>query len=321
MNPMKVIVTGAAGFIGAHLSEKLLERGDEVTGVDNFDPFYPKEFKDENIKILSEKGKFRFHELDIRSFEMGKLIQEVGPDIVVHLAAMAGVRPSIQNPMKYVSVNVDGTMNILEAVKESGTKSLVFASSSSVYGGNRKIPFSEEDRVDTPVSPYAATKKCGELLCHTYSHLFGLNITALRFFTVYGERQRPEMAIYKFTERVMRGEELPVFAMGESSRDYTYIGDIVNGVVLSMENMGGYRVYNLGESRVTKLLDLVKMIERATGKKAKVNLLPPQPGDVEITCADVSKARNEIGYTPTTPIEKGVEIFVDWYKKHRYREA
>ncbi len=318
---MKVIVTGAAGFIGGHLSDRLLERGDEVTGVDSFDPFYPKEFKDENIKILSEKGKFSFHELDIRSPEMRRLIKEVEPDRVVHLAAMAGVRPSIQNPNKYVSVNVEGTLNILEAVKEAGVKSLVFASSSSVYGGNRKLPFSEEDMVDNPVSPYAATKKCGELLCHTYSHLFGIDITALRFFTVYGERQRPEMAIYSFTEKVMKGEELPVFAMGESSRDYTYIGDIVDGVILSMENMGGYRVYNLGESQVTKLLDLVKMIERATGKKAKVNLLPSQPGDVDITYADVSKARSEIGYSPITPIEKGVEIFVDWFIKQRFREV
>ena len=318
---MKVIVTGAAGFIGGHLSDRLLERGNEVTGVDNFDPFYPKEFKDENIKILSEKGKFSFHELDIRSPEMRRLIKEVEPDRVVHLAAMAGVRPSIQNPKKYVSVNVEGTLNILEAVKETGVKSLVFASSSSVYGGNRKLPFSEEDMVDNPVSPYAATKKCGELLCHTYSHLFGIDITALRFFTVYGERQRPEMAIYSFTEKVMKGEELPVFAMGESSRDYTYIGDIVDGVILSMENMGGYRVYNLGESQVTKLLDLVKMIEKATGKKAKVNLLPSQPGDVDITYADVSKARSEIGYSPITPIEKGVEIFVDWFIKQRFREV
>jgi UDP-glucuronate 4-epimerase len=318
---MKLIVTGAAGFIGSHLSERLLAEGHEVWGVDNFEPFYDRTFKDENVEILSNSERFKFHELDIRSPGMKSLVKEVNPRVVVHLAAMAGVRPSIEDPEKYVSVNVDGTVNILEGMREVGVGKLVFASSSSVYGGNEKVPFSEADPVDHPVSPYASTKKCGELLCYTYHHLFGLDVTALRFFTVYGERQRPEMAIYKFTERILSGGEVPVYAMGESSRDYTYIGDIVEGIMLSLDHLGGYRVYNLGGSRVTKLSRLVEMIEDACGRKAKVTLLPDQPGDMNITYADVSKAGAEIGYNPVTPIEEGVEVFVKWYKHNRHKEV
>ncbi|NIO17512.1 MAG: NAD-dependent epimerase/dehydratase family protein [Deltaproteobacteria bacterium] len=318
---MNILVTGAAGFIGSHLCERLLEEGASVTGLDNLDPFYAREFKEENLGILENHGGFTFHESDIRSPDMGGIVGSAKPDMIVHLAAMAGVRPSIEDPEKYISVNVSGTYNLLDAARINDVGSFIFASSSSVYGGNTKIPFSETDGVDNPVSPYAATKKAGELLCHTYHHLYGMDITCLRLFTVYGPRQRPEMAIYSFTEKVFAGEKVPLFSMGKSKRDYTFIDDIVDGIILSMNNMGGYRIYNLGESKVTDLLELVSMIERATGKKARAELLPHQPGDMMVTYADISRAREELGYNPKWSVEKGIEAFVDWYGKKRKKEA
>ncbi len=318
---MKILVTGAAGFIGSHLCERLLAEGSSVIGLDNLDPFYAREFKEENLRILGKHGGFTFHESDIRSPDLGDIVGSEKPDMIVHLAAMAGVRPSIEDPEKYISVNVGGTYNLLDAARKNDVGSFIFASSSSVYGGNRKLPFSETDGVDNPVSPYAATKKAGELLCHTYHHLYGMDVTCLRFFTVYGPRQRPEMAVYSFTEKIFGGEKVPLFSMGKSKRDYTFIDDIVEGIVLSMNNMGGYRIYNLGESKVTDLLELVSIIERATGKKARAELLPHQPGDMMVTYADVSRAREELGYNPKWSVEKGIEVFVDWYGKKRKKEA
>jgi UDP-glucuronate 4-epimerase len=252
---------------------------------------------------------------------MFDIVRSMKPDMVIHLAAMAGVRPSIEMPEKYISVNIEGTYNLLDAARRNDIGSFIFASSSSVYGGNRKIPFSEDDSVDNPVSPYAATKKAGELLCYTYHHLYKIDITCLRFFTVYGPRQRPEMAIYSFTEKIYKGEMIPLFSMGKSKRDYTFIDDIVDGILLSMQNMGGYRIYNLGESKVTDLLELLRIIELVTGKKADSELLPHQPGDMMITYADISRARKELGYDPQYDVEKGVREFVDWYTKKRKKEA
>lgn len=318
---MNILVSGAAGFIGSHLCERLLAEGNRLTGVDNLDPFYPPEFKEENLNILKAYDGFQFFESDIRAPEMHDIIESAKPDLIVHLAAMAGVRPSIENPDKYISVNVGGTFNLLDAAEKNGIKSFIFASSSSVYGGNTKLPFSEKDSVDNPVSPYAATKKAGELLCYTYHHLYHMDVTCLRFFTVYGPRQRPEMAIYSFTEKIMGGEKVPLFSMGKSKRDYTYIDDIIGGVLLSMKKMGGYRVYNLGESKVTDLLELVGIIEETTGKKADCELLPHQPGDMRVTYADISKAREEIGYHPSWDVRDGMKVFVDWYIKKRRKEA
>lgn len=292
-----------------------------MTGVDNLDPFYPPEFKEENLNILNAHDGFQFFESDIRAPKMRDIIQSAKPDVIVHLAAMAGVRPSIENPEKYISVNVGGTFNLLDAAEKNGIKPFIFASSSSVYGGNTKLPFSEKDSVDNPVSPYAATKKAGELLCYTYHHLYHMDVTCLRFFTVYGPRQRPEMAIYSFTEKIMGGEKVPLFSMGKSKRDYTYIDDIIDGVMLSMKKMGGYRVYNLGESKVTDLLELVGIIEETTGKKADCELLPHQPGDMMVTYADISKAREEIGYRPRWGVKEGMKVFADWYVKTRIKEA
>ncbi|RMG60812.1 MAG: NAD-dependent epimerase/dehydratase family protein [Deltaproteobacteria bacterium] len=318
---MRVLVTGAAGFIGSHLCEFLLKEGCSVAGIDNFDPFYDRKFKEENLSLLQGKKNFTFLEGDIRSEEARQFIRTTKPDIIVHLAAMAGVRPSIANPRKYTSVNVGGTVNLLEGAREAGVGKFVFASSSSVYGGNRKVPFSEGDPVDTPISPYAATKKAGELICHTYHVLSGMDVTCLRFFTVYGPRQRPEMAVYLFTEKIYKGEEIPLYAEGENRRDFTYIDDIVDGVWKSMNNMGGFRVYNLGESQVIAVKDLVRVIEGCTGRKARVRHLPPQPGDMPVTYADITRAREELGYDPKTPIEEGIEKFVCWYKKHRLKEG
>ncbi len=318
---MKVLVTGAAGFIGSHLCEFLVKKGISVYGLDNFDPFYPRVYKEENISAIREAGSFEFLERDIRSEDARDYINSVKPDVIVHLAAMAGVRPSIMNPRKYVSVNVGGTVNMLEAAKEAGVDNFVFASSSSVYGGNEKVPFSEEDRVDNPVSPYAATKKAGELIAHTYHVLAGINVTCLRYFTVYGPRQRPEMAVYLFTEKILKGEEIPLFASGANRRDFTYIDDIIDGTWRAINNMGGFRIYNLGESNVVEVRELLSIIENVTGKRARVLELPPQPGDVKTTFADISKAKEELGYSPSTRIEEGVRKFVKWFIKHRYKEV
>lgn len=314
---MKIVITGVAGFIGSHLGEKLISLGHEIIGIDNFDPFYPKKFKESNLAVLRASGKFSFYEADIRSKQSIKDIFNASSiDLVVHLAAKAGVRPSIEQITEYYEVNIDGTVNLLECMREANVTKLVFASSSSVYGNNEKTPFSETDFVDNPISPYAATKKSGELLCHVYYSLYQFDINCLRFFTVFGPRQRPDLAIHKFTRLIDQGKEVPFFGDGSTSRDYTYVDDIVSGILCAINNLKGFNVYNLGESRVIKLNELILSIEKALNKKAKLNKQPLQPGDVQKTFADISKAREEIGYNPQYDFETGIKQFVDWYKKN-----
>jgi UDP-glucuronate 4-epimerase len=313
---VKALVTGAAGFIGSHLVKHLLERGDEVVGLDNFNDYYDPRIKRRNLEPCMDRSSFTLIEGDIRDRAlMEKVFAEHNFHAVVHLAAMAGVRPSLERPDLYFDVNVNGTLNILECVKQFGTEKLVFASSSSVYGGNKKVPFSEEDDVSFPVSPYAASKRAGEIMCYTYHHLYGLNIYSLRFFTVYGPGQRPEMAIHKFVRRILKGEPIPMFGDGSSRRDYTYIDDIMDGVLKALDRCEGYRIYNLGESRTVKLSDLVARIESECGKKAVIERLGDQPGDVPQTYADIERARSELGYAPSVPIEEGLKRFMAWYRE------
>lgn len=310
-----IFITGAAGFIGSHVAEALLDRGDRVFGLDNFDPFYDRSIKERNLAVLAGRRRFRFFEADIRdTAALARWEEGERGDALIHLAARAGVRPSVADPAGYADVNVTGTARVLSWAHDRPIPRILFASSSSVYGGNEKIPFSEDDRVDNPVSPYAATKKAGELLCHTYCRLYGMNIVALRFFTVYGPRQRPEMAIHKFTRRLFEGKEIGIFGDGTSRRDYTYIDDIVEGVLGALAAPPGYRVYNLGESRTTTLAALVDLLERETGRKGGWAFLPPEPGDVPVTYADISRARAEIGYNPKIPVEEGIRRFVAWYR-------
>jgi len=309
------IVTGAAGFIGSHVSEALLARGWYVTGVDCFDDFYDPAIKRQNISECVGDDRFRLIEADIRDeAAMAAVFGSENPDVVVHLAARAGVRPSIERPLLYQDVNVRGTCVLLDAARKSRVPRLIFASSSSVYGNNPKVPFSETDNVDYPISPYAATKKAGELLCHTYHHLFGMNVTCLRFFTVYGPRQRPDLAIHKFTDLIEAGRPIPVFGDGATTRDYTYIADIVNGVLAAIDRCEGYHLYNLGNSSPISLTELISAIERALGKKAIIERLPPQPGDVERTFADITRAQADLGYSPRTSIDDGLRIFVRWWR-------
>jgi len=313
-----VLVTGAAGFIGSHLSEALVARGRTVVGYDNFDPFYPREVKEQNLAGLAAESRFRLVEGDILDRDrLTAAFRDHGVTQVVHLAALAGVRPSIQDPYRYQLVNVLGTANLLEAAREFRVDRFLFGSSSSVYGNNTKVPFAEDDPVDHPISPYAATKKAGELFCHTYHHLFGLPVTCLRFFTVYGPRQRPDLAIAKFTRLIDEGRPIPYYGDGTTRRDYTYIDDILAGVLAALDRPAPYRIYNLGESETTSLMDLVALIEGALGKKAAIDRQPPQPGDVEVTYADISRARAELGYAPTTPIARGVPRYVAWYLERK----
>jgi UDP-glucuronate 4-epimerase len=311
---MNILVTGAAGFIGSHVCEYYLGLGNSVVGIDNLDDFYPERIKLSNISGLKKNSRFQFHKTDIRDrISLGPVFSSNEIDVVIHLAAKAGVRPSIDNITEYYDVNVNGTVSLLEEMKHNNVKKMIFASSSSVYGNNQKVPFSESDSVDSPISPYASTKKSGELLCHVYCHLYGFDITCLRFFTVYGPRQRPDLAIHKFSKLIDEGKPIQFFGDGTTARDYTFIADIVNGISCAFNNLKGYNIYNLGESRVINLDKLVKTIENFIGKKAILNHLPLQPGDVKITYADISKARTEIGYSPKYTFEAGVNEFVQWY--------
>lgn len=313
-----VLVTGAAGFIGSHLTERLLARGDRVIGIDNFDPFYPRPLKEQNLAAFREHPSFRFFEGDCAEPAQVAAAFAEKLDVVVHLAAKAGVRPSIQDPMGYTRANIVATQVLLEAARQHDVKRFVFASSSSVYGNNEKVPFSEDDPVDRPISPYAATKRACEAICHTYHHLYGLGIIALRFFTVYGPRQRPDLAIRKFGTLMLRGEEIPFYGDGSTERDYTWIDDIMQGVIAAVDRTrtvpGEFEILNLGESRTTSLKRLVELIAAAVGTEPRLKMLPMQPGDVNRTFADVSKARNLLGYNPTTPVEVGIPRFVDWLK-------
>jgi UDP-glucuronate 4-epimerase len=310
-----ILITGGAGFIGSHLCEKLVSCGHRVTCLDNFDPFYDPQIKRDNLAAFDGSENFRLVEGDIRNLELLQgLWRDDAPETVVHLAAKAGVRPSIEDPLAYQEVNVNGTANLLEMCRRHGTKKFIYASSSSVYGNNRKIPFAEDDPVDHPISPYAATKKAGELLCHTYHHLFGLPIFCLRFFTVYGPRQRPEMAIHKFARLIRDRQQLPVFGDGGSDRDYTYIDDIIDGVNRAIERCSGYRIFNLGESQTTTLRNLITLLEKSMGATAIIDYQPMQPGDVQRTYADLERSRAELGYSPSVPVELGIPLFVKWFQ-------
>lgn len=313
---MKVLVTGGAGFIGSYTSELLLKRGDEVVIVDELNDYYDPSIKQDNLNLLRQYGdKVRIHISDIcdRAFMHKLFEQEGGFDVICHLAARAGVRPSIENPFIYVHSNLEGTTVLLELAREFKVKNFVFASSSSVYGNSLKVPFSEEDRVDYPVSQYAATKKSGELLCHTYYHLYGINMSCLRFFTVYGPRGRPDMAPFKFVDQIYRGEKMKQFGDGSSRRDYTFVEDIVSGVVACIDKPQGYQIYNLGRGDTVFLKDFIALIEELLGKKADIEVLPEQPGDVQATFADTSKAAKLLGYKPNYSIRDGMKKTVEWY--------
>ncbi len=307
----RILVTGGAGFIGSHLCERLLARKDEVTVVDNFNDFYDPAIKRANASRLSAA---RIVEADIRDAAAMAEVFEAGFDAVVHLAAMAGVRPSLRDPLHYEDVNVRGTLILLEEIKRREGLRFVFASSSSVYGANESVPFTEEDDIHHPVSPYAATKRAGELHCYTYHHLYGIPTTCLRFFTVYGPRQRPEMAIHKFVANLLAGKPIPFYGDGSTRRDYTYIDDIVDGVVRAIDRCQGYEIYNLGESQTTSLAELVGLVGEECGVEPVLDRQPMQPGDVLVTYADVSKAERELGYRPTTPVREGLKRFVAWYR-------
>lgn len=312
---MKVLVTGAAGFIGSHLTQRLLAQSHNVVGVDNFDEFYDPAIKRDNISGPMKNENFQLVEADIRDVNAMEKVFGSGIDIIVHLAAKAGVRPSIADPMLYADVNINGTMVLLEAAKKHNIKKFVIASSSSVYGNNKKVPFAEDDNVDFPISPYAATKKACELICHTYHHLNWTSITCLRFFTVYGPRQRPDLAIHKFAKLIEQDKPIPVYGDGTMMRDFTYIDDIIDGVTASMQNCDGFNIYNLGESRPISVSDLICEMEKALGKKATIEYMPTQPGDVDRTFADVTKAINELGYDPKTSIQAGLKNFVNWLRR------
>ncbi|NMC37102.1 MAG: SDR family NAD(P)-dependent oxidoreductase [Bacteroidales bacterium] len=315
---MTILVTGAAGFIGSNLCEDLLKRDNTVIGVDNFDNYYPRKFKQLNLSFISSNTRFYFHETDIRDKKrIEEIFSTIEIDAVIHLAAKAGVRPSIENAGEYYDVNLNGSVCLLDAMKKYGVKKMLFASSSSVYGNSKIVPFSEKNSVDNPISPYASTKKSGELLCHVYHHLYGFDITCLRFFTVYGPRQRPDLAIHKFTELIFSDKPVPFYGDGSTARDYTFIDDIVKGIGLALEHLNGFRIYNLGGTGVVDLKTMLSTIEKSLGKKAKLNILPPQPGDVNITYADISSANAEIGYSPVVSFQEGIRIFTDWYLRYR----
>ncbi|MFO7871915.1 MAG: GDP-mannose 4,6-dehydratase [Kiritimatiellia bacterium] len=315
---MKVLVTGGAGFIGSHLSERLLERGDEVAALDNLNDYYDPALKISNLQKARTSELFTFIEGDILD---GDLLENIFDsrkfDVVVHLAARAGVRASLSSPVLYEKVNCGGTLTLMEAVRRHGIRRVVFASSSSVYGGRREVPFSEDARVDNPLSPYAATKVAGELYCRNYHRLYGISVTALRFFTVYGPRQRPDMAISKFTRLIDKGRPVPFFGDGTTERDYTYYTDIIDGVVASIDRDLGFEIINLGESETTTLSEMVKLLEDALGRKAELDFQPAQPGDMRVTCADVSKAGELLSYNPSTSMDEGIGRFVEWYGRHR----
>lgn len=313
----QILVTGGAGFIGSHLCEALLRGGHTVVALDNFDEFYAPSIKRSNLAEAVRHPRFSLVEGDTRNASTVATVIGDTVDAVVHLAARAGVRPSIEQPQLYHDVNCTGTLNLLEACKRRPHCRFIFASSSSVYGNNAKVPFSESDNVDHPISPYAATKKAGELMCHTYHHLYGMPVTCLRFFTVYGPRQRPDLAIHKFAALMERGRPIPVFGDGSMMRDFTYVDDIVDGIIRAIDCCQGYKLFNLGESRPVSVSELIAALEKALGKTAIIERRPLQPGDVQRTYADISLAERELGYRPNTSIEDGLARFVEWFRSAR----
>jgi UDP-glucuronate 4-epimerase len=315
-----ILVTGGAGFIGSHLCERLLSDGVHVICIDNFDSFYDPNIKIKNVEKIAKKFPDRFELVtgDIRNPDHLKgIFQKNRVDFVVHLAARAGVRPSIADPLLYQDVNIRGTNVLLEACKEHGIKNFIFASSSSVYGENQRVPFTEKDLDIQPISPYGATKRAGELLCYSYHHLYGMNIACLRIFTAYGPRQRPEMAIHKFTRLIDQGGKIPMYGDGSSRRDYTYIDDLIDGIRGVIHHHKGFEIYNLGESQTTSLKELIRLIEESFGKKANIEMLELQPGDVSVTYADITKAKQMLKYQPKVKMEEGIRRFVEWYKGNR----
>ena len=310
----KILVTGCAGFIGMHLCKSLLNDGFEVCGIDNMNSYYDKSLKNDRIKILKVFSNFFFEKVDLNNLEAIKIIFEnFKPNKVVNLAAQAGVQYSLINPSTYIKSNVSGFLNILECCKDYKVRGLIYASSSSVYGSNEKVPFSELDNVDNPISIYAATKKSNELMASVYNHLYNLNSTGLRFFTVYGEWGRPDMAYYSFTKKILNNEQIEVYDYGKVERDFTYIDDIITGVKSSIEKNFSYEIFNLGNSKKEKVLDLIKVIENKLDKKANIILKPLKSGDVISTNADITKSSKMLGYNPKTNIDTGLGKFIKWY--------
>jgi UDP-glucuronate 4-epimerase len=334
MEKTRIVVTGAAGFIGFHLCQRLLARGDEVIGIDNLNSYYDVKLKEARLGQLLNKPGFQWQKLDLKERDAtAAFFGRLKPDKIVHLAAQAGVRYSLTNPHEYVDSNLVAFMNILEAARHNKVQHLVYASSSSVYGANTTMPFSVHDNVDHPLSLYAASKKANELMAHTYSHLFGVPTTGLRFFTVYGPWGRPDMALFIFTKAILEGRPIDVFNNGQMQRDFTYVDDIVEGVMRVTDrtatgnsqwtgaspdpgtSRAPYRIYNIGNHNPVQLIRLIEVLQNALGRKAQINLLPMQPGDVPATCADVSDLANDVGFTPATAIETGVGKFVEWYRE------
>jgi UDP-glucuronate 4-epimerase len=312
------LVTGGAGFIGSHVCEELLRHGDSVWAFDDLNNFYDPQLKQRNIREIQSLAKpfeFIYGDLTDRA-ALDQLLGSAKFDQVIHLAARAGVRPSLAEPALYQRVNVEGTVNLLEAARLNGVKKITMASSSSVYGVNSKVPFAESDPIFAAISPYAASKLACEALGHVYHHVYGLDVVMLRFFTVYGPRQRPDLAIHKFARLISSGKPIPLFGDGSAARDYTYISDIVQGVMACTQKEFGYEIFNLGESQTVKLHRLVELLESALNKKAVIERHPPQPGDVPITFADISKARQKLGYNPQVKIEQGLPLFIDWFTRN-----
>lgn len=309
-----IVVTGGAGFIGSHLCEALLRTAHKVVALDNLDDFYDPAVKRRNLDSARRRDNFTLVEGDIRDEQLVSDVVSRDVDVVVHLAARAGVRPSIEQPVLYQDVNVRGTAVVLEACRQHGIDKFIFGSSSSVYGNNKKVPFAETDNVDKPISPYAATKRAGELLGHTYHHLYGLATTCLRLFTVYGPRQRPDLAIHKFARLIAAGKPIPVFGDGSMMRDFTYIDDIIQGILKAIDRCDGFHIYNLGESKPVSLSELISLLEVALGRKAIINRLPTQPGDVDRTYADITLAGRELGYQPSMDLSVGLARFVEWFR-------
>lgn len=317
----RIVLTGGAGFIGSHLATALLRGGIELTIMDNLDPFYPPSWKRANLEEVRQAGEFKLAQVDICDMASARgAVAAAQPDAIIHLAARAGVRPSIEQPRLYEQVNVAGTLNLLEISRELGVKKFIFGSSSSIYGASRQAPFSENQVEMKPISPYAATKLAGEMLCYTYSHLYGLDVVCLRFFTVYGPRQRPDLAIRKFFALLEAGKPIPLFGDGSSGRDYTYVDDIVAGILSALEytHMSGieapFEVFNLGNSHPVKLAELVAMLEQVCGRKAILDKQTLQPGDVPLTWANIDKAGRMLGYKPVTRLEEGLKKFAAWYR-------
>jgi UDP-glucuronate 4-epimerase len=317
-----ILVTGAAGFIGSHVSQALLADGHQVVAVDNFCDYYDRSWKELNVKFVAAGAGSRFHleELDVCDGPaMEKIISQSRPTAILHIAGMAGVRPSIEQPAYYARVNVEGTIQVLQAAVRNNVKKFLFASSSSVYGNRKEIPFQEDSAVNEPISPYAASKRAGELICYTFWHLYRLPCFCFRFFTVYGPRLRPDLAIHKFTRLITHGKPIPFFGDGSTARDYTYVEDICAGLLAALERCDRYRIFNLGNNRPISLTEMVRALETAIGQPAILDRQPMQPGDVEITCADISRAAAEFGYQPKTTLPQGLKNFVQWFREHGHQ--